>query len=104
MDEDLEYILALILTNKWKKHIVIDSDDPAYFSHRAIWGFSLFFTVIFGAVLLASILKENNKARFIVIGFGILYTALSVVILAQISRNTSLTIPFLLAVIYGPKI
>ena len=43
-----------VKTNSWTKNIVTDLDAPQFYSPRAIWGFSVFFTVIFGAVLLTS--------------------------------------------------
>lgn len=78
--------------SQWKKHVVTDPNAPVYFSHRAIWGFSVFFTVIFGAVLLASNLKESKSARWTVIGFGVLYTAVAILALSQFERNTGLTL------------
>ena len=78
--------------NTWKKNVVTDADAPVYYSHRAIWGFSVFFTVIFGAVLLSANLKGNRSARWSVIGFGVLYTAAAVVVLNLVERNTGLTV------------
>jgi hypothetical protein len=76
--------------NAWKKNIVTDPNAPLLYSKRAIWGFSVFFTVIFGAVLLAS--NIDSKRKWIVLAFGIGYTAISILILNQIPRNTSLTL------------
>jgi hypothetical protein len=74
------------------KNIVSDMDAPQFYSPRAIWGFSIFFTVIFGAVLLVSNLADR-RARWIVIGFGVLYTALLIAIMNQLPRpNTGLAI------------
>ena len=78
-------------TNYWTKNIVTDPNAPQYYSLRAIWGFSVFFTVIFGAVLLAANLTDK-KAKWTVIGFGILYTTLAIVILNMVPlTNTGLT-------------
>jgi drug/metabolite transporter superfamily protein YnfA len=79
-------------TNSWTKNIVTDLDAPQFYSPRAIWGFSVFFTVIFGAVLLSSNLTDK-KAKWIVIGFGILYTTVVIVIMNLLPQpNTGLTI------------
>jgi len=79
--------------NSWTKNVVTDPDAPALYSQRAIWGFSVFFTVIFGAVLLSSNLKAKGNARWQVIVFGVLYTGLAIVILSAIPRtNAGLTI------------
>jgi len=75
----------------WKKNIVTDLDAPQYYTQRAIWGFSIFFTVIFGAVLLSSNLT-NKRNKWTVVGFGILYTAAVVFLLNMVPRNTSLTL------------
>jgi hypothetical protein len=81
-----------VKTNSWTKNIVTDLDAPQFYSPRTIWGFSVFFTVIFGAVLLTSNLTDK-KAKWIVIGFGILYTIVVIVIVNLLSQpNTGLTI------------
>ncbi|MBI3220035.1 MAG: hypothetical protein HYZ44_11015 [Bacteroidetes bacterium] len=81
-----------VKTNAWTKNIVNDLDAPLFYSPRAIWGFSVFFTVIFGAVLLASNLTDK-KAKWMVIGFGILYSAFAIVVmdlLRQPSRGLAI--------------
>lgn len=79
-------------TNSWTKNIVTDLDSPQFYSPRAIWGFSVFFTVIFGAVLLSSNLTDK-KAKGLVIGLGVLYTALVIIIMNLLPQpNTGLTI------------
>src|SRR5438105_8109614 len=77
-------------SNSWSKNIVTDSNAPAFYSQRAIWVFSVIFTVIFGAVLLASNLKEK-KFKWTVIGFGIAYTSIAILILNILPHNTGLT-------------
>lgn len=76
----------------WKKNIVKDLNAPAYYSQQAIWAFSTFFTVIFGAVLLYINLKGNKRGQWTVIGFGIVYTALAILLLINIARNTGITL------------
>jgi hypothetical protein len=78
--------------NVWTKNIVKDPDAPELYSPRAIWGFSIFFTVIFGAVLLFVNLK-NKKAKWVVIGFGLLYTSLVIIIMNFIPQpNAGLSV------------
>jgi hypothetical protein len=79
-------------TNQWKKNIVDDPDAPAYYSQQAIWGFSTFFTVIFGAVLMSYNLKGNRQAQYIILGFGVLYTVASIWILSMIPRSPGFTL------------
>lgn len=74
----------------WKENIVNDEDAPQCYSQRAIWGFSVFFTVIFGAILLAINIADKTK-KWIVIGFGIAYTSIAIFVLNQFPRNTGLT-------------
>lgn len=57
------------------------NDMPEYYSNRAVYFFSIFFSVIFGAVLLAVNIKDNKTARWNIIGFGILYTVIALVVL-----------------------
>ncbi len=68
-------------TNSWTKNIVTDPSAPNYYSHKAIFAFSTIFTVVFGAVLLSSNLKDKGNARWTVLGFGILYTGLAIFLL-----------------------
>jgi hypothetical protein len=77
-------------TNSWKENIVDNPGAPQYYSHRAIWGFSTAFAVIFGAVLLSSNVRDK-KAKWIIIGFGVLYTSIAIAILNQLPRNTGMT-------------
>lgn len=67
---------------------------PVLYSKNAIKGFSIFFSVIFGAVLLMYNLKlmDKPKARIQVLIFGILYT-----IITYIIANT-LNLPFFLSI------
>ncbi|MBS1542307.1 MAG: hypothetical protein JST14_01630 [Bacteroidetes bacterium] len=80
-----------LASNFWQKNTVTNEEAPLFYSQRAIWGFSTFFTVIFGAVLMASNIKEKEK-KWIVIGFGILYTTIAIAVLNLLPQNTSLTI------------
>jgi len=76
----------------WTKNVVTDQEAPQFYSPRAIWGFSVFFTVIFGAVLLALNLTDR-KAKWIVIGVGVLYTAAAIFIINLLPQpNTGITI------------
>ncbi|MEO7990219.1 MAG: hypothetical protein ABI663_11800 [Chryseolinea sp.] len=77
-----------VKTNSWTKNIVEDVDAPELYSPRAIWGFSVFFSVIFGAVLLASNITDR-KAKWMAIGFGIVYTAVVIVIVNLLPQTNS---------------
>jgi hypothetical protein len=77
----------LFASDSWKKSVVTDPNAPLLYSKGAIRAFSLVFSTIFGAVLLSSNI-DNNKKKWIVIGFGILYTALTIVIVNLIPSNT----------------
>lgn len=83
--------------NIWKKNQVTDLDAPLYYSKLAIFGFSIFFGVVFGAVLLSLNLKENSKAKWLVAAFGILYTAVQITILNYFEEISSLRLVFNLA-------
>jgi len=64
------------------------------YSKRAVWGFSIFFTSIFGGVLLMQNLFALNKKKeaYQVLAFSVLYTALSIYVLNLLATpNTSST-------------
>jgi hypothetical protein len=62
-----------------KKYVVTDPNAPLLYSKSAVSLFSLFFTVIFGAILLAlNIENKINKVKVIVV--GVLFTTLAILI------------------------
>lgn len=65
---------------KWDTNSVVDVNAIQMYSQLAIFGFSLFFGVIFGTVLLAFNFKALKKYNYIIptIIFGILYTAFQI--------------------------
>ncbi|MEE9408168.1 MAG: hypothetical protein V3V28_08845 [Polaribacter sp.] len=69
---------------------------PILYSKSAILGFTMFFSTIFGAVLLMSNLKamKKPKARIEVLVFGIVYTIFTYFILNYIPRNFLFTLIF----------
>jgi hypothetical protein len=71
-------------------------DLPVLYSKRAIQGFSILFSTLFGAVLLMSNLKKMNKlkARIEVLVFGIGYTLFTVVLLSYFPTTFFLTLIF----------
>ena len=74
-------------SNSWKKDIVTYSDAPLLYSKGAIRFFAILFGVIFGAVLL-SINARNIKGKWIIVGFGIVYSTITIVILNLIPQNS----------------
>jgi len=82
--------------SNWKKNVVEDESAPAYYSEKAIYMFSVIFSMIFGAILSAiNFSKLDNKhAVMEVIGFGVGYTALEFWILSQLERTSGLTLVF----------
>jgi len=69
---------------------------PVLYSKKAIQGFTIFFTTIFGAVLLMHNLKEMNKlrARNQVLIFGIVFTILSAILLNYLPKMFFITLLF----------
>jgi len=70
-----------------KKNVVTDPNAPLLYSKIAVSSFSIFFTVIFGAILLA-INIENKMNKIKVIGFGVLFTTLAMLIGNLILHST----------------
>ena len=79
----------------------IENNSPKIYSKRAIMAFSVFFTTIFGGVLLMQNFKDigDKKQANIVLLFSILYTILSITIIGLINAKGSL--PTLLLNIVG---
>jgi magnesium-transporting ATPase (P-type) len=69
---------------------------PHLYSKRAIQGFTLFFSTIFGVLLLMQNLKEMNKpvARNQVLFFGIAYTTISAILLNYLPKMFFVTLLF----------
>lgn len=69
---------------------------PTLYSKRAIQGFTIFFSTLFGAVLLMNNLKKLNKprARMEVFVFGIGYTFLTILLLNYLPKTVFLTMVF----------
>lgn len=69
---------------------------PALYSQKTIQGFTIFFTTIFGAVLLMANLKKMNKpkARIQVLAFGIVYTLSTIILLNYLPRMFFITLLF----------
>jgi hypothetical protein len=78
---------TLFASDSWKKKVVKDPNAPLLYSKGAIRAFSLIFSTIFGAVLLSSNINDT-KRKWIVIGFGVIYTAVTIIIMNLIPPNT----------------
>ncbi len=63
------------------------------YTPNAIVGFSIFFSLLFGAMLLATNIREmnNRKGSWVVIGFSIVYMAIEVT-LFQLYQSSTLTL------------
>jgi len=69
---------------------------PFLYSKKAIQGFTIFFSTLFGAILLMSNLQKMNKpkARIEVFVFGIVYTIFTIVLLNYLPKTFFLTLIF----------
>ena len=81
-------------STNWKYNIVSDKNAPELYSRRVIYLFSVLFTVITGGILLSLNLKKINRKNAIwtVLGYSVVYTAITGTILYQFERNTFLTL------------
>lgn len=72
------------------------------YSKKAVWGFSIFFTTIFGGVLLMQNLWALNKKKegYQVLAFSVLYTALGIY-LASMSETPNTSINFAVNAVGG---
>ncbi|WP_299666113.1 hypothetical protein [uncultured Polaribacter sp.] len=69
---------------------------PTLYSKRSIQGFTIFFSTLFGAILLMRNLKEMNKpkVRIQVLVFGVSYTIISVLLLNYLPKTFFITLLF----------
>jgi hypothetical protein len=77
-------------------------NNPKIYSKRAIMGFSVFFSAIFGAVLLMQNLRDIGKKKEanVILLLSILYTAISIYIVNIPEKPTS-SLSFLCNIIGG---
>lgn len=70
------------------------AETPRFYSPGAIFGFSIFFSLIFGAALLATNIRQigNRKGSWVVVGFSLLYMLLEAVLIWQLNRSSSFSI------------
>ncbi|MBP6455205.1 MAG: hypothetical protein KA275_00640 [Chitinophagaceae bacterium] len=83
--------------NYWKKNVVKDKNAPLYYSEKAIYIFTILFSVLFGSVILAINFRDSKSKKGIweVLAFGICYTGLQIWFLSMIQRsNTGLSFLF----------
>lgn len=73
----------------WDNNLVADLDAPDYYSKRAIYCFSILFSVFFGSFMLAANCKDAQKPAWPVILFGFLYNFLTSVLLNYLSLGLS---------------
>ena len=71
-----------------RKNIVTDPNAPLLYSKVAIMVFSTIFTVIFGAILLSLNINKKNQ-KIYVVGFGVLFTTLAILIGNLVPHSTS---------------
>ena len=85
----------LFAPKSWKEEGVTDPKAPLLYSKGTIRFFSIFFSVIFGAILLAHNINDSKK-KWIVIGLGTIYTALTIFILNLTPSNMQISLAALL--------
>lgn len=84
----------------WKKIIVTDQAAPEFYSEKAIFIFTFFFSVIFGSVMLAINLKkkESKKGVYEVLGFGVLFFVLQEYILFMFFQS-NVILPIIFSIV-----
>lgn len=83
-DDEDDY--SLLESRPPEKDIVSDPGAPLLYSKGAINFFSVIFSTLIGAVLLSYNIKPK-KGKWIVLGFGIIYTIFSILIFKYIRQN-----------------
>ncbi|KQC02456.1 hypothetical protein [Pedobacter sp. Hv1] len=64
----------------WDNFMVQDDVSPQFYSQRAIYCFSILFSVFFGSFLLSANLKAVDKPRLLVILYGFAYAVLTIIV------------------------
>ncbi|WP_259070457.1 hypothetical protein HDF24_10920 [Mucilaginibacter sp. X4EP1] len=88
--------------NRDKNNLIEDPDAPLLFSKRAIYGFSVFFSVVFGSIMLAinvSKIAGKGKALLVVL-FGLAYTVLTITLAENFNVSSSIGIVISIAGAY----
>ena len=83
--------------NKVFNEVLNTGDKPKIYSHKAIWGFSVFFSAIFGGVLLMQNLRDIGKKKEanIVLSASVIYTIITFIIVNIPEKSiSSLTMAF----------
>ena len=95
-----------------EEDIIPATEAPRFYSPGAIFGFSIFFSLIFGAALLATNIRQvgNRKGSWVVVIFSLLYMLLEGVLFWQLKQSSSwsilafnLTGAFILNYYFWPK-
>lgn len=62
------------------------------YSKKVVWAFSVFFTSIFGGILLMQNLKEagNKKAAYLILFYSVIFTVVTAVIVDSLKVNSSM--------------
>ncbi|PQJ80243.1 hypothetical protein [Polaribacter porphyrae] len=89
-----EEIEKVELTHSNRENAFDEFEVPTLYSKKTIQGFTIFFSTIFGAVLLMSNLKTMNKSKesLYVLLFGIGYTILTYIIIFSVGANFVVTL------------
>ena len=74
-----------------EEDIIPATAAPRFYSPGAIFGFSFFFSSIFGAVLLATNIRQtgNRKGGWVVVGFSLLFMLLEGVLFWQLKQSSN---------------
>lgn len=81
-----------LFSDRDKNNFIEDPDAPLLFSRRAIYGFSVFFSVVFGSIMLAiNVSKTAGKGKAVlVVLFGLVYTVVTILIAETLKLNSGL--------------
>ncbi len=78
-------------TNHWNRNITTDSEAMEFYSQKAIYIFSILFSVLFGSVMLAYNLHKVRKPFVWTILFGLTYSSISVYFLEKYHGSLPMT-------------
>ncbi|WP_214073475.1 hypothetical protein [Mucilaginibacter sp. dw_454] len=79
-----------LFSNSYKNCIVEDPDAPSFYSKRAVYVFTVLFSVVFGAVMVAiNLFKiKNTKGALLTLLFGGCFLAFQILLTLKLNPNS----------------
>lgn len=91
IDKHFEQNKVRSKTDVWNKNVTTDSEALEFYSQKAIYIFSILFSVLFGSVMLAYNLRKARKPFVWAILFGLAYSAIAAYFIEKYNGSLPMT-------------